>query len=84
MANDQELGGLWCHEILQGLSDYLAGDLPKAQAAQVDLHLTQCPHCTQFGADFSKLVKQVQSLSKPPSLRPEGQAALWQVLTQGD
>ena len=83
MANDQELGGLWCHEILQGLSDYLAGDLPQAQAAQVELHLTQCQHCAQFGGDFSKLLKRVQSLSSPPSLGPERQAALWQVLTQG-
>lgn len=82
MAHDQQLGGLWCHEILEGLSDYLADQLPPAQAAQVELHLTQCRHCTQFGAEFSKILTGLQTLAEPPALSPEKQAALWKVLTQ--
>ena len=82
MAHDQQLGGLWCHEILEGLSDYLAEQLPPEQAAQVELHLTQCVHCTQFGAEFSKILVGLQSLAKPPTLSPATQAALWKALNQ--
>lgn len=80
MAHDQHLGGLWCHEILAGLSDYLEGDLSPPQKRCVDAHLAQCSWCTQFGGEFAKMLTGIQGLAVPPALEEKQQRALWKAL----
>jgi anti-sigma factor RsiW len=79
MAHDQHLGGLWCHEVLAGLSDYLEGELTPAEKKGVEAHLAQCPRCTQFGGTFSKMLTGLENLAAP-ALEKEQQRALRRAL----
>lgn len=80
MAHDRHLGGLWCHQLLEGLSDYLDGSLPPEVQPKVQAHLEQCPHCAQFGAQFAEMLGQARRLRKARALAPDTAEALWAAL----
>jgi anti-sigma factor RsiW len=56
MKGSREVAGLWCHEVLEQLSDYLDGDLLADRRAQVDAHLAGCDVCERFGGEVSQTV----------------------------
>jgi mycothiol system anti-sigma-R factor len=34
-----------CQEVIQQLWEYLDGELPEGEAAEIRLHLSECAHC---------------------------------------
>jgi len=56
MDNELLMGGLWCHEVLDLLGDYLDGELSAERRAQVDAHLRGCGNCARFGADVAGML----------------------------
>ncbi len=70
MEGNRLVGGLWCTDVLAGLSDYLDGELAAATVTQVEEHLRGCPNCERFGLDMAALLKRISEL------RPEVSADL--------
>jgi anti-sigma factor RsiW len=60
MTAERLVGGLTCFEVLERLSDYLDGDLPAADQAQVESHLAGCDACTRFGGEFGQVVTSLR------------------------
>ncbi len=56
MAENRQVGGLSCFEVLAQLSDYLDGELAAEPQAKVDAHLSGCDACTRFGGEFGAVV----------------------------
>ncbi len=72
MKGDRQVAGLWCHEVLDKLSDYIDGELPAAERAQLEQHLKGCDACTRFGGQFAATVTQLREhLLKDPAV-PDG------------
>jgi predicted anti-sigma-YlaC factor YlaD len=71
MAENRQVGGLFCFEVLERLSDYVDGELAPAQKAKVDAHLAGCDACTKFGGEFGAVVaalrKNVKRDEEPSS-----------------
>lgn len=66
MAENRDVGGLFCFEVLERLSDYVDGELPAAEQAKVDAHLAGCDACTKFGGEFGAVVTALrQRLATP-------------------
>lgn len=69
MQGDRRVGGLWCHEVLALLSDYLDGELAAEDKSLIDAHLSVCDVCERFGGDFAHIIKRIRSaLGSPPPL----------------
>jgi hypothetical protein len=51
------------------LSDYLDGELPPGERAEVDGHLRTCSECTAVLNDLKRIVVQAQALDARPPLR---------------
>jgi anti-sigma factor RsiW len=49
MANEREVAGVRCGEVLAELSDYLDGELVADRRRQIEAHLTGCDWCERFG-----------------------------------
>ena len=60
MAENRNVGGLFCFEVLAQLSDYVDGELGAEARAKIDGHLKGCDACTQFGGEFGAVVKALQ------------------------
>jgi anti-sigma factor RsiW len=56
IANEVQVGGLWCGQVLDRLSDYLDGDLEASVRDQVEEHLRGCEGCARFGGEFRATV----------------------------
>ncbi len=60
MAENRDVGGLFCFEVLAQLSDYVDGELGAEARAKIDGHLQGCDACAQFGGEFGAVVKALQ------------------------
>ena len=60
MKESREVAGLWCHEVLEVLSDYLDGDLAAERRAAVDAHLVGCDVCERFGGEVSAVIRALK------------------------
>lgn len=56
MATNRLIGGLFCFEVLEGLSDYVDGELDADLRRRVEAHLEGCDECARFGDEFSTIV----------------------------
>jgi anti-sigma factor RsiW len=56
MAENREVAGLFCSDVLEMLSDYIDGTLPPDRVAQIGEHLQGCDWCEHFGGRFSAAV----------------------------
>lgn len=56
MAGNQNVGGLWCFDVLEQLSDYVDDALPAEARAKLEAHLAGCDACTKFGGEFGVVV----------------------------
>jgi anti-sigma factor RsiW len=70
MKGDREVAGLWCHEVLAGLSEYLDGELPDDSRGQVESHLSQCDTCANFGGQVSMVVSALKDKLANPAPLP--------------
>jgi anti-sigma factor RsiW len=53
---------LTCQEVLDFLSDYVAGRLSAVEAARMDEHLALCPECIAYLANFKATLAACQKL----------------------
>lgn len=61
----RRVGGLWCGEVLERLSDYVDGELPRDAREAIEAHLEGCANCARFGASFSGVVGAVRDAGGP-------------------
>lgn len=67
MAENRNVGGLFCFEVLSQLSDYVDGELAAPEKAKIEAHLAGCDACTRFGGEFGAVVKALrQKLQAAP------------------
>ncbi len=68
LSGDRRVGGLWCSEVLEQLSEYLDGTLPPDSLALVRGHVVECARCAAFGDTFAAAIADLRSLREPPAL----------------
>ncbi|MGV3516198.1 anti-sigma factor family protein [Luteitalea sp.] len=71
LPGDRRLGGLWCSEVLEQLSDYLEGALPPDTVALVQAHVSECDRCARFGAEFAAVVAALREHQQAAPLTPD-------------
>lgn len=60
MAEDREIAGVRCTQILAKLDDYVDGNLSPELVAQINEHLSRCQWCAQFGGEYAAVVMKLQ------------------------
>jgi anti-sigma factor RsiW len=72
MKGERQVSGLFCHEVLSLLTEYLEGLLPMKQREQLEEHVKGCNVCERFGGAFAGAIKQLkETLSIPEPLPAE-------------
>lgn len=61
MKNEVQRGGLWCHEVLQLLDDWVDESLPNEVAEQIAHHVAACDRCARFGGRYARLVATLRT-----------------------
>ena len=81
MAENRNVGGLTCFEVLGKLSDYLDGELPVGEKAGIEAHLSGCDACTKFGGEFGGVVQALRRTLAAPEAEP-GEASTEELLSR--
>ncbi len=85
MQGDRRVGGLWCHEVLERLSDYVDGELSEPERQQIDDHLRECDTCERFGGRFAESIRVIrESLQSPGPLEDQVSERLHRALGTSD
>jgi anti-sigma factor RsiW len=61
MAGNKLVGGLWCFDVLERLSEYVDGELSAGEREKVEAHLSGCDECTKFGGELGALVRGLRA-----------------------
>jgi anti-sigma factor RsiW len=56
VAQEREVGGLRCSEVLALLSEFVDGELAPARVDAIRVHLSGCDTCERFGQEFAEVV----------------------------
>jgi anti-sigma factor RsiW len=48
--------GLMCQQLVELLTDYLEGALPEQEHRDVEAHLAECEHCTEYLVQFKATI----------------------------
>lgn len=56
MTADLDLG---CQELVELVTAYLEDALPAAERARFDEHLTECPDCVEYLAQFRRTIRAI-------------------------
>lgn len=68
LKDDEQHAGLWCHEVLAGLTEYVEGGLDAETRRKVEAHVQQCHRCERFGGAFAAAIRGIRNhASKHPS-----------------
>ena len=59
-----------CHDLLDGLSDYLDGDAPAELCAEIERHLAECDKCRIVVDTLRKTVTLYHQLPQPEMPAP--------------
>ena len=71
MAHDRSVAGIRCSDVLEELSDYVDGQLPRDRAERIEAHLRGCDWCERFGGDFADAIAALRrALSRAPAANP--------------
>ena len=46
-----------CQEVVELVSDYLEGALPRGERRRFERHLAGCPHCTEYLAQMRETIR---------------------------
>jgi anti-sigma factor RsiW len=68
-------GGLVCQEIVELVTDYLEGTLPRRQRRRFEAHLAGCEHCTEY-LEQMRLTIRLTGRLVPEDLTPAMRAEL--------
>jgi anti-sigma factor (TIGR02949 family) len=71
VAENRNVGGLFCFEVLAQLSDYLDDELEPQARAKIEAHLAGCDACTRFGGEFGAVVTALRTKLKTNESLPE-------------
>lgn len=84
MGGNKQVGGLWCFDVLEKLSDYVDGELDAAEKVKVEQHLAGCDECTKFGGEFGAVVRGLKAkLGAKGDAPADVQRRLDEALTKG-
>jgi anti-sigma factor RsiW len=61
---------LACREMVELITDYLEGSLPRAQRRRFDAHLAQCEHCSEYLRQMRETIRLTGALEQE-DLSPE-------------
>jgi anti-sigma factor RsiW len=67
-------GDLVCRQVVELISDYLEGTLPRAQRRRLEAHLRGCDHCGEYLRQIQatiELTGRLRSEDLPPRMREE-------------
>jgi anti-sigma factor RsiW len=53
-----------CKELVETITAYLDGNLPKADRRRFDEHLAVCPHCTEYLAQMRKTIERLGTIDQ--------------------
>lgn len=82
VAQQREVSGMRCGEVLERLSAYVDGELPADERARIDGHLRGCSVCERFGGRFASVVHGLRvELGAAPAVDGELVAELERRLT---
>jgi len=65
---------LACQEMVELITDYLEGALPRSQRRRFEAHLAACEHCTEYLQQMRATIRLTGSLSAEdltPAMREE-------------
>jgi anti-sigma factor RsiW len=48
---------LVCQQVVEMVTDYLEGALPRAERRRLERHLADCPHCTEYLAQIRATIR---------------------------
>ena len=60
---DDTLREMACQELVEVITDYLEGTLPKSDRARFDAHLATCPGCREYVEQMRVLIRLSGSLT---------------------
>jgi anti-sigma factor RsiW len=60
---DDTLKEMACQELVEVITDYLEGTLPKSDRARFDAHLATCPGCREYVEQMRGLIRLSGSLT---------------------
>jgi anti-sigma factor RsiW len=63
-----------CKELVELVTDYLEGALPRGERRRFDRHIRGCPHCTEYLHQFRQVIRTLGRLTED-SLSPEAKEA---------
>jgi anti-sigma factor RsiW len=46
-----------CREVVELVTDYLEGALPRGERRRLERHLAGCPHCTEYLAQMRETIR---------------------------
>jgi anti-sigma factor RsiW len=61
---------LVCQEVVELVTEYLEGELPRRERRRFEAHLVDCPHCTEYLAQMRATIRLTGRLG-PDDLSPE-------------
>jgi anti-sigma factor RsiW len=59
-----------CQQVVELVSDYLEGDLPRSDRKRFEAHLRGCPNCTNYLEQMRATIRATGTLH-PDDLSPE-------------
>ena len=59
-----------CQEVVELVSDYLEGALPRGERRRLERHLAGCPHCSEYLAQMRETIRLTGRLV-PDDLSPQ-------------
>lgn len=59
-----------CRELVEVVSDYLDGTLPKQDRLRLERHLEECPYCVEYIEQMRQTIEALGELSEE-SLAPD-------------
>ena len=72
MIGRRKKSELTCRELVELVSDYLDGSLSRRDRARFEAHIADCPHCTEYLAQFEQTIALTGVLREedvPPAAR---------------
>jgi anti-sigma factor RsiW len=66
---------LVCRQAVELVTDYLEGTLPRAGRRRFEVHLADCPHCTEYLEQIRATIR-VTGAARPEDLSPQAQEDL--------
>jgi anti-sigma factor RsiW len=67
--------GLTCQELVELVTDYLDGALPRAERARFESHIAACTNCREYLAQFQQTIALTGTL-RDDDLEPAARDAL--------